>query len=136
MTLLEFTAMRKRELLEFCKARFGRRWRRTVAHQLGIHPRTFQRWKSGKASSVPQHLHRFESWARSIGFNSPADADIHAALREHRRFKRAAAREQARAKSNTERKSRALTLAELERHPLFAALYDALKNPKPDQHMV
>ena len=90
MTFLEFVCMRKRELARFCRARFGRRWRQTVTHQLGIHPRTFERWNHGEA--VPRHLGRVETWARSIGFTSPADAEIQAALRDHDRFQRLSGR--------------------------------------------
>ena len=129
MTFLEFVCMRKRELARFCRARFGRRWRQTVTHQLGIHPRTFERWARGAA--VPRHLGRVESWARSIGFTSPADAEIAAALREHDRFQRLAKRQTARAKGKAERKSPEPTSSQLEAASLHAAILESLNNPNP-----
>lgn len=90
MTFASFTRMRKREIFEFLRRRYGRRWRQVVTHQLDIHPRTFERWKAG--DSVPRYLARVEAWARTVGFTSPTDDEVRAALTEYRGFRRSARR--------------------------------------------
>ena len=104
MTLAIFATLRKQELFDFLRQRFGRSWRKVVTHQLGIHPRTFERWKCGV--SVPRHLARVEAWARLVGFVSPLDAEFCDAIAKYRNFRRRTLRLNDKNAHATERKPR------------------------------
>ena len=93
MTLGDFTILRRDELLAFFRARYGRRWRKIVARQANMHPRCFERWKGVPPLSIFRQILKLETWARSVGFNSATDAEVQAALREHKEFVKAAAQE-------------------------------------------
>ncbi|HWX22697.1 MAG TPA: hypothetical protein VN578_22565 [Candidatus Binatia bacterium] len=93
MTLEQFIILRRNELVAFFKARFGRHWRQIVPRQANLNPRCFQRWKTVPPLSLCRRIHKLETWARSIGFQSATDEQVQQALREHRKFKEAAARE-------------------------------------------
>src|SRR5687768_16539571 len=99
MTLEEFTTLRRDELIRFFEARFGRRWRQIVAHQAGLHPRTFQYWKYSRASSLYRRLIKLERWARSVGFESGTDEKVHDRILALQKLKQAAKQEIEKAQS-------------------------------------
>jgi hypothetical protein len=92
MTIEEFAIQRYQELLAFFEARFGRRqWRQIVSQQVGLNPRTFQRWRTGRMVRRWRKLERLETWARSVGFSSAVDAEVQDSIRRLEEFQEAAA---------------------------------------------
>ena len=98
MTLDQFTTFRKKELLAFFKARYGRPWRRIVTQQSGLNPRTFDYWNRRAPLSLYRQVSKLETWARTVGFESPTDVAVQVALLRSERFKKTAAEEVALAK--------------------------------------
>lgn len=130
MTLEEFTILRRDELVAFFKARFGYYWRRIVTRQAGLHPRSFQRFKSEPPLSLYRLINRLEKWARSIGFTSPVDEKVAARLIAHREF-----REAAQAEIDAVRKRKELAREEepWDRHEMHLRIIAALQESWPAQ---
>ncbi len=97
MTLEQFVILRRDELIEFFKVRYGFYWRRRVARHAQIHPRSFERFLTAPPLSLYRVLTRLEKWARSIGFTSKLDQEVQEAIRAHDAFTQEAANEIAQA---------------------------------------
>lgn len=92
MTIEDFATRRWRELVAFFEARYGkRRWRQIVLRQVGLRPRTFQRWKAGKLVRRWRKIEQIEAWARAIGFTSAVDAEVYESIRRLEAFQATAA---------------------------------------------
>jgi len=125
MTLEEFTIRRKEELVAFLKARFGRRWRCIAARQVNMHPRAIERWKAARPISLYRQIHKLETWARSLGFQSATDSEVHAALRADQQFKENAAQEIQKARSLSEN-TRSEASEAFDSHQLEAKIAEAM----------
>lgn len=135
MTLDEFIALRRDELVTFFRERFGKSWRQIVARQSNLHPRFFWRWKAAQPVVLCKRILILEKFARSIGFRAATDEKVESKLREHRTFKEAAEREVAEAQEKRNQASPATQ--ERDRHYLdqriAAMLSGMMVRDKPNQ---
>ena len=125
MTLEEFTNLRRDELVEWFKARFGRHWRQAVSRQSGEHPRAFDRWPSAPPGSLYRQIDRLDRWARSIGFESVLDERVQERLRAYQVLKKAAAQEIE--NEQLKRIERSSAERDLDRHQIDAKIAEALR---------
>ena len=96
MTAKEFLELRRDELRDFFAGRFGYHWRNTVAHQTEVSARVFQKWYQLPPGSLFKLILRLEAYARSVGFESPADEPVRSAIEQREQLRQAAKAELAR----------------------------------------
>jgi hypothetical protein len=125
MKLEEFTILRRDELVEWFKARFGRHWRQIVTRQSGEHPRAFDRWRSTPPGSLYRQIDRLDRWARSIGFQSPTDDRVQERLLAYQAFKKAA--EQQIGSEQDKRIDRSSADRDLDRRQIAMKIAEALR---------
>ena len=130
MTLEEFTILRRDELVDFFRERFGKSWRQIVARQNELHPCSLWRWKAAQPAVMCRRILKLERWARSIGFRASTDERVESKLQEQRAFKEAASQEVQRAQEK--RKQASLASREPDRLDLNRQIGDALRRMRAE----